>query len=595
MEAATHLIFIRDSLLQFEMMTIEADYLCILDGIDHKAREELRLDVLYKRINFVTDVLTNLDTKRNDVCTTTISLLKELKCQVVDLLQTVQVSCPREESRQQLLSKYAFLKSETRRVRLYLESMNLPKHRAIEIQTSDAGPGVNSKEKVAQIRLAEAFQIHSLDLQARLHYAPGDSRVHIQEKVMRSLNEHAGAGHTIPVPSIPITNIVSPGEIVTMKEDELKDVMARKEQDEAYQCSKSVASLYDGKPCMGTSIHARVPKVYPWDGFFFDHEYIVKCSMSSSAKALEKCAGSAYLEYQQQFFSAHCRVYDGGVEGIRNACAKSETKCHFHASVENPERLTADGWSDLPVKRVNAPVPDYDECTSDFHYCSSEQVESGNFKEKFSLSKAKVMSKTRDVDDYCPRSQLKELLKGCGKPQLSYRTTTHDDGSQTVTPVDSNETMKKVLDGVDALVAEYVGEYLKNEVVHEAKKQVELQIKALMKKKTKKSTKEATAAKHVDDIDWEHLAKYGGLADLSVAELNLYLTKRSGMSAQDTKKKGLDKKKKVKLAKEDIMCGYTRNAGVSLKMTISNRNTHPNSLPHTVKGLNPGVTVDRVV
>ena len=25
---------------------------------------------------------------------------------------------------------------------------------------------------------------------------------------------------------------------------------------------------------------------------------------------------------------------------------------------------------------------------------------------------------------------------------------------------------------------------------------------------------------------------------------------------------------------------YTRNAGVSLKMTINNRDTHPNSLPH---------------
>ena len=150
-------------------------------------------------------------------------------------------------------------------MRLYLESLNLPKHRAIEIQTSDAGPGVNCKEKVTQIRLAEAFQIHNLDLQARLHYAPGDSRVHIAEKVMRSLNEHAGAGHTIPIPSVPITNIVSPGEILTMKQDELNDVMTRKEQDEAYQCAKSVASLYDGAPCMGTSIHARVPNVCSWD------------------------------------------------------------------------------------------------------------------------------------------------------------------------------------------------------------------------------------------------------------------------------------------------------------------------------------------
>ena len=62
----------------------------------------------------------------------------------------------------------------------------------------------------------------------------------------------------------------------------------------------------------------------------------------------------------------------------------------------------------------------------------------------------------------------KKLLKRCGKPELSYTTTAHDGGSQAVTHVDSNETMKKVFDGVDqelliaswvdALVAKYVWE-----------------------------------------------------------------------------------------------------------------------------------------
>ena len=83
-----------------------------------------------------------------------------------------------DESQQTLLPRYARLKANTRRTRLSLDSWNLPKHCAIEIQTSDADPGVSIKEKLAQIRLAEAFQVHNLDLQGRLHYAPGDSRVH---------------------------------------------------------------------------------------------------------------------------------------------------------------------------------------------------------------------------------------------------------------------------------------------------------------------------------------------------------------------------------------------------------------------------------
>lgn len=91
-----------------------------------------------------------------------------------------------------------------------------------------------------------------------------------------------------------------------------------------------------------------------------------------------------------------------------------------------------------------------------------------------------------------------------------------------------------------------------------------------MKIHQKKQSKKVAAAKHVDDFDWEHLATFGGLADLSVAELNMYLTEHCSMSVADIRKKGFDKKQKVKLIKENIMCGYSvsQNASVSLKMTI---------------------------
>ena len=56
--------------------------------------------------------------------------------------------------------------------------------RPIDIQTSDAGPGVSSHEKLVQIRMAEYFQVFNLDLQARIHYAPNDSQSHIAEQVM---------------------------------------------------------------------------------------------------------------------------------------------------------------------------------------------------------------------------------------------------------------------------------------------------------------------------------------------------------------------------------------------------------------------------
>lgn len=62
-----------------------------------------------------------------------------------------------------------------------------------------------------------------------------------------------------------------------------------------------------------------------------------------------------------------------------------------------------------------------------------------------------------------------------GEPELSDDSITHEDA---VTPVESNETMKKVLDKVDHFVDEFVGNYLKDEVFRGAKKQIELKIKS---------------------------------------------------------------------------------------------------------------------
>ena len=158
------------------------------------------------------------------------------------------------------------------------------------------------------------------------------------------------------------------------------------------------------------------------------------------------------------------------MKGIRNACQKKGKKCHFHELIENTKQLAADGWRDLSVERVNTLVPDYDEKSTNFHYCSPQQIELGDFKEKFPLKKVEIMAQKRELNDYCPRVQLQKLIDDCGKPELSYDTLTHEEGSATVTLVYSNETMKKVLEKVDHFVDEFVGKDLRGEVVREAKK-----------------------------------------------------------------------------------------------------------------------------
>ena len=127
----------------------------------------------------------------------------------------------------------------------------------------------------------------------------------------------------------------------------MKDVTDRKEKQKAEGCSESVSCIpiYDGKPCVGTSILARVPNSCFCDGFFFDHKYMSRCNtvQTQSAKALNACPGSAYFKYQQKCFEDHYRVYDGDVEGIRNARESDGQKCHFHAYVQNSKVLNPDG------------------------------------------------------------------------------------------------------------------------------------------------------------------------------------------------------------------------------------------------------------
>ena len=61
------------------------------------------------------------------------------------------------------------------------------------------------------------------------------------------------------------------------------------------------------------------------------------------------------------------------------------------------------------------------------------------------------------------------------------------DGSVKVTPVDSNNTMDKVLGGLESLIEQFTGENLRDEVIKEARRQVEVKLKAEMRRQQKNS------------------------------------------------------------------------------------------------------------
>ena len=216
---------------------------------------------------------------------------------------------------------------------------------------------------------------------------------------MRSLNEHAGDGTTIPLPTVYLTELESPDVLLNMSETELEELKRNQEEEVALRCAIEVSNRYQNKPCMGTALHSCVPceEEKTFGKFFFDKEYMEKCHDAMSQKKLANCAGSAYFKYQLDFIKTHYILYDGAIEGIRDGCTKSGDKCDFHRNFDNPA-LLINGWSDIPVERVHPPVPKYDGYNDgfNFHYCKPDEVKQGQFTEKHHLKKEKIQCDVKD-------------------------------------------------------------------------------------------------------------------------------------------------------------------------------------------------------
>ena len=118
----------------------------------HLEREKLRITTLWDRIDLglmfknnsflpvVTKIKMNFDALQN------------LKNKCENLLSVISLDLTISEVI--LISYYHELRDMSRAIRLEMETEDFPKHKAIEVQTSDARPGVSCQEQITQIRLA---------------------------------------------------------------------------------------------------------------------------------------------------------------------------------------------------------------------------------------------------------------------------------------------------------------------------------------------------------------------------------------------------------------------------------------------------------
>ena len=368
-----------------------------------------------------------------------------------------------------------------------------------------------------QIRMAEYFQVFNLDLQARLHYAPNDSRSHIAEQVMRSLNEATGDGRSISIPNVPIFEGMDQEQVCSLTQDEFNALAAKRQEDIAKQCAQGVMRCYEGKKCLGTTIHSRCTSYKESDNFFFDDKYMKKVHDSSPGMQ-SSCAGSFYYFQQLKFIEKHYIVFDGGIQGILNGCKEGEKMCSVHQNILGCK------WRGPQVRRVPEPVPLYQTESPSFHY------------ENPDLWQDSEGATARKVDEFCPRVKIEDVIREIGPIEAK-------EGSVNKSVHDKNDTLNKTLAHIDEIVEKYTREDLRQVVEAEFKRRYTMLVKAYLGKKARAAVKAKKLSKTVDEIDWCNKIQSGTLDKMYVSQLDLYLEKVAGFKKSIVQEKDLSKHK----------------------------------------------------
>ena len=244
----TAMVFVKDRFKQFTMMNIEADYMQCLKGGDYVETERLRLREI---VACLLDALPHFHGLAIHHPLHECLLLFQ---HAISILQSNRLIADI------ILKLYQDLANKVKDTSCLIAPL-IPQHRPIDIQTSDAGPGVGTSEEIVRLRLVEQFLIHNLDLQARFHYAPQDSKAHKVEQVMSALNDAVGDGRYIAIPerNILIEANDANSNILTMTKEEFNSLQMKIDHKASTDCAKVVASRYRGTRSLGSTIYAKVP------------------------------------------------------------------------------------------------------------------------------------------------------------------------------------------------------------------------------------------------------------------------------------------------------------------------------------------------
>jgi len=435
------LILIKDSAKQFLMSNIPTDYERCTKGGDHLKRECKRVGILRDRLEYAMGGDNIIPEAVAPLMDTTLTEAKSL----LTWLETNPTSSSKACRR-----KYLPLTNAITDLEACLSDI-VPQYRPCDIQTSDAGPGVGTSETVVRLRMVEHFLLNDLDFHCRMHYAPRDSKSHPVERVMASLNEALGDGRFITPQLTTLKEAFTEEELFQMSSEEVKKAEEELCEKAAVGCAEQVAARYEGTSCMKTSIHAHAPdRDDPYTQFWYDEADMLAWHRSPTRQK-ESQPGSNYYKFLQDKFEEHYIKYDNGVEGIR---VQGDFRCP------------------TGISRVPPPVPDLSTTRNDgtWHYHTPE-----------TLPEPYQDVAAREVDDFCPRARLNQMVQDCGAVHL----TMEERGDTTVFQ-DINETWLKITRELDQFVPSICGKDLEVAATKHAETVYLREIKRAINKKAPK-------------------------------------------------------------------------------------------------------------
>ena len=151
-------------------MPCQADIQKCIEGGDHLQHEASRVGALHKWPQLISTDQAVIAILPNTVTSVTEKALVERKVCLHDLN-------PNQHTQGEYVETSMRVTAALKNLQTTLADI-VPEYKRIDIQTTDAGPGVGLSESMARLRLVENFLIKDLDFECRMHFAPRESKSH---------------------------------------------------------------------------------------------------------------------------------------------------------------------------------------------------------------------------------------------------------------------------------------------------------------------------------------------------------------------------------------------------------------------------------